>query len=229
MQRPALTKILSGILIALLASPAFSPLSAESASTLGRVVFLAPATVNGVAMPSEATLFSGDRVATGAHGAARVFLTRGQQVHLTDRSEARLQAQGERLRLELFSGTALLRTADGNFEVRVSGMAIAPAGDGAAVWQVSRLSETSVLVSATQGSLTARTAAETRVVSPGKSVRLESPPTADASSATADQGNELGILTLEGGATKAAAMVLAILIPILMTNDPGEPVSPAGL
>lgn len=72
MKNRVTVQVVAIVLCGLLASPAFSPLSAASPAAMGRVVTNAPATMNGVAVPQEATLYSGDRLATGEKGWARV-------------------------------------------------------------------------------------------------------------------------------------------------------------
>ena len=81
------------LLCALLASPAVSLSAAERAAVLGRIVAAPPAQVNGVALPADATLLDGDRLATGAQGWARVLLARGEQIHLAALSDARALRQ----------------------------------------------------------------------------------------------------------------------------------------
>ncbi|MGH9778537.1 MAG: hypothetical protein ACRD5I_09000, partial [Candidatus Acidiferrales bacterium] len=79
MRNRFLAQVVVAVLCGLLAGPALSPVSAAAPATMGRVVANAPATLNGLAIPREATLFSGDRLTTGADGWARIYLAEGEQ------------------------------------------------------------------------------------------------------------------------------------------------------
>ena len=121
------------LLCCLLASPAVSLSAAERAAVLGRIVAAPPAQVNGVALPADATLLDGDRLATGAQGWARVLLARGEQIHLAALSDARAVRQGENLTVELNQGRVTLRTNGSDLRVWSNGLEITPTTD-IAVW-----------------------------------------------------------------------------------------------
>lgn len=224
---------LSLILCGLLASPLFSPLSAASGTeALGRIVAAPPAAVNGVALPADTTLFSGDRITTGPQGWARVILPQGVQIHLTAQTQAQATRQGDRIEVDLVEGRLTLRTrGNSGVLVRSNGLEIVPRTQSNAVWEVARLGEGVTLVTSQLGPLEVRSANRTVEVLPGQSLRLES-----RLMENADQGvpGAAGGAGMSAG-TKALITLLvivgagaAIAIPIAVNNSQAAPVSPSG-
>jgi len=214
------------LLCCLLASPAVSLSAAERAAVLGRIVAAPPAQVNGVALPADATLLDGDRLATGAQGWARVLLARGEQIHLAALSDARALRQGENLTVELNQGRVTLRTHGSDLRVRSNGLEIMPTTDNA-VWEVARLREGLTQVASLQGSVAVRSANQSVAVLPGQSFQLQ---TRLLESAQEPTGTDSGAGMRAG--TKLA-IVLAILagsaigIAIPLSRGDNQVVSPS--
>ena len=214
------------LLCALLASPAVSLSAAERAAVLGRIVAAPPAQVNGVALPADATLLDGDRLATGARGWARVLLARGEQIHLAALSDARALRQGENVTVELNQGRVTLRTHGSDLRVRSNGLEIMPTTDNA-VWEVARLREGLTQVASLQGSVAVRSANQSVAVLPGQSFQLQ---TRLLESAQEPTGTDSGAGMRAG--TKLA-IVLAILagsaigIAIPLSRGDNQVVSPS--
>lgn len=161
------------MLCTLLAGPAVSPLgAAESAAVLGRVVAAAPAQLNGVTLPGDGTLMSGDRLSTGPSGWARVFLPGGEQIHLGAQSAAQAARQGGLLAVELTQGRVALRTHKRDWVVRSNGLEITPGG-ASAVWEVARLGNNLTQVASQQGTLEVRASNRTVQILPGQSLQLQ--------------------------------------------------------
>jgi len=188
MRNRFLAQVMVAVLCGLMAGPAFSPLSAAAPATMGRVVANAPATLNGVAIPREATVFSGDRLTTGADGWARIYLAEGEQIHLAARSEARAARSGERVDVELVNGKLSLQTNAGSgVNVQTNGLAIVPANQDA-VWEVTRTAPNEVLVAAHSGSVEVRGANRNVTVPAGRSARVSTAPAPATPAAVAAGG-----------------------------------------
>jgi len=216
------------LLCCLLASPAVSLSAAERAAVLGRIVAGPPAQVNGVALPADATLLDGDRLATGAQGWARVLLARGEQIHLAGQSDARALRQGENLTVELNQGRVTLRTSGSDLRVWSNGLEITPTTDNA-VWEVARLGDDLTLVAAQRGSVEVRSTNRTIEVLPGQSFQVQTRLLDDADQTPGGAGAGAGMsanaklaltLAILGGLTAAIA------IPIILASD-NQVVSPS--
>ncbi len=216
------------LLCCLLASPAVSLTAAERAAVLGRIVAAPPAQVNGIALPADATLLDGDRLATGAQGWARVLLAGGEQIHLAARSDARAVRQGENLTLELTQGRVALRTSGSDLRVRSNGLEIAATADNA-VWEVARLGDGLTAVASRQGSLEVRSANRTIEVLPGQSFQVQTRLLDETDQTPGGAGSGAGM-----SANAKLALTLAILgglaagiaIPVILAND-NQVVSPS--
>jgi ferric-dicitrate binding protein FerR (iron transport regulator) len=195
---------------------------------MGRVVATAPATLNGLIIPREATVFSGDRLATGADGWARLYLAQGEQIHLAARSEARAARSGERIDVELLNGHVLLQTRAGsNLNVQTNGLAILPTGQDA-VWEVTRTAPNEVLVAARTGSVEVRGANRNLTVPAGRSARVT---TASAPANPAAPVQPGGLSAAAKGAIVAAIIAGVITTAVVVTNqtESNQPVTPSGL
>ena len=221
--------VLCGLLVPL--SGTLSPLSAAAPATMGRVVANSPATLNGLAIPREATLFSGDRLATGADGWARIYLAEGEQVHLAARTEARAARAGERVDVELMNGQVLLQTRAGSgLNVLTNGLAILPSNQDA-VWEVTRTAPTEVLVAAHSGSVEVRGANRNLTVPAGRSARISTAP-APASPAPAQGGMGGGGLGAGAKGAIIAGIVAGVVVTAVVVTNQSESnalVSPSGL
>lgn len=219
------------LLCMLLVSPVASPLSAAGPAAVGRIVSTPVAAVNGVHIPDEGTLFSGDRLTTGAQGWARVLLPQGEQIHLAAQSEARATRQSSGLEVELVTGRLTVQARGENgINVRSNGLEIQPAAATKTVWEVARLGEGVTQVTAFQGAVEVRASNRTVEVMPGQSMRVE------ASAPAADQGGGAGAGAGLGTGAKVlitlaviAGLGLAVGIPVAIANQGQEPISPSGL
>ncbi|MGH9788582.1 MAG: FecR domain-containing protein [Candidatus Acidiferrales bacterium] len=225
-----LAQVMVAVLCGLLAplSGTLSPLSAAAPATMGRVVANSPATLNGVAIPTEATVFSGDRLATGADGWARIYLAEGEQIHLAGRSEARAARSGERVDVELMNGRLLLQTRAGSaINVLTNGLAILPANQDA-VWEVTRTAPNEVLVASHSGSVEVLGANRSITVPAGRSARVSTA----AAPASPASPPPLGGLSAGAKAAIIAGIVGGVIaIVVIATNqtESNAVVSPSGL
>ena len=227
MKNRFLTQVIVAVLCGMLAGPALLPLSAAAPATMGRVVANSPATLNGLAIPHEATVFSGDRLATGADGWARIYLAEGEQVHLAARTEARAARSDGRIDVVLASGQVVLQTRAGSsLNVQANGLAILPANQDA-VWEVTRTAPTEVLVAAHSGSVEVHGANRTITVPAGRSARISTAAAPSASPASPppplSPGAKVGIIAGIVGAVIATAVIAT------SQSESNSVVSPSGL
>lgn len=219
-------QVVAIVLCGLLASPALSPLSAASPAALGRVVVNAPATMNGIAVPREATMYSGDRLTTGAKGWARVYLSPAEQIYLDSTTEARAARSADGIGIELVRGGAHLQTGS-NVRVLAGGLEVVPQNDNA-VWQVKQTGANEVLVVALKGSVEVRGSNRTVEVPAGRSARVTTSP---APPAAAAGGGSYGLSTGAKAAIAAAAIggIIAAVVIIYNQTENDSVVSPNGL
>jgi ferric-dicitrate binding protein FerR (iron transport regulator) len=218
--------VLCGLLLPL--GGTLTSLSAAPPAAMGRVLANAPAALNGVSIPREATFFSGDRLATGTDGWARLYLAEGEQIHLAARSEARAARAGDRIDVELLSGHVLLQTRAGSgVNVQANGLAILPDQD--AVWEVTRTSPNEVLVAARSGSVEVLGTNRSLTVPAGRSARVTT--AAPASPAAPVKGGG-GALSAGAKAAIIAGIVGAVIATAVIATNQSESnrlVSPSGL
>jgi len=214
------------VLCGLLASPAFSPLSAASPAALGRVVVNAPATMNGIVVPQEATMYSGDRLTTGAKGWARVYFSPAEQVYLDSASEARAARGANGIGIEPVRGGAHLQ-AGSNVRVLANGVEVVPRDGENAIWQVKQTGPNEVLVVALRGTVEVRGSNRTVEVPAGRSARVTTSPAPPA----AATGGSYGLSPGAKAGIVAAVLggIIAAVVIINNQTDPSSVVSPNGL
>ncbi|MFQ5928012.1 MAG: FecR domain-containing protein, partial [Terriglobia bacterium] len=140
--------------------------------------------------PSETTLFSGDRLSTGAQGWARVFLSQGQQIHLGAESAAQARRSGDDIAVELEKGRVTLQAhASNDIVVYSNGLEVGPTPTGRAVWEVTRLSATLTRVATYHGSVEVRALNRTLEVPAGRSLELETKLVPDGNNANDEEGS----------------------------------------
>lgn len=120
--------------MALLAVPAQATVQAQG-----------PVRVNGSAVPSSTTIFTGDKIETLSGGTASISAP-GTMIQLAPDSSAIYSDKT----LDLGCGSALVTTTQGEV-VRVSGITITPAGQGTTKFRVDQFSGT-LKISVEQGS-----------------------------------------------------------------------------
>ncbi len=219
-------QVVAIVLCGLLASPALSPLSAASPAALGRVVVNAPATMNGIDVPKETTMYSGDRLTTGTKGWARVYFSPAEQVYLDSTTEARAARGADGIGIELVRGGAHLQTGR-NVRVLAGGLEVVPRDENA-VWQVKQTGANEVLVVALRGSVEVRGSNRTLEVPAGRSARVTTSP---APPAAAAGGGSYGLSPGAKAAIAAAAIggIIAAVVIIYNQTENDSVISPNGL
>ncbi len=124
----------------------FFPATMFALPAQGTVQAQGPVTVNGAPVQNSTTLFSGDKIETGANGTATVSAP-GTVVQLDPNTSAIFSDKA----LDLGCGGAEVTSTTGQV-VRVSGISITPAGQGTTKFRVSQFDGT-LKVTAEQGSV----------------------------------------------------------------------------
>lgn len=105
---------------------------ADSPAAVGKVVIRGVAEVNGAVSPAETSVFSGDRIATRANTTAAIVLPGGDQVFLPERTRARVEQDGARVRVQLEAGAlAVVGRSKTPVKVFAQGVVVEPAGANA--------------------------------------------------------------------------------------------------
>ena len=224
MRNRVIVQVVAIVLCGLLASPALSPLSAASPATLGRVVVNAPATMNGIVVPREATMYSGDRLATGAKGWARVYFSPEEQIYLDSSSEARASRSADGIGIELMRGGVHLQTGS-NVRLVASGVEVVPSQN--AVWQVKQTGANEVLVVALRGAVEVRGSNRTVEVPAGRSARVTTSPAPPAAAG----GGSYGLTGGQKAGIAAAAIggIIAAVVIVYNQTENNSVISPNGL
>ncbi len=122
------------ISLLLVTSPA---LPAEPAAAVGKLTSRGTTEVNGTAMPSEATVFSGDRIATRKDSTVALAFGGGNQVFFPEMTEARVERAGTQTKVRLERGALAVISRSGKIPVvEANGVRIEAGGSAPAVFEV---------------------------------------------------------------------------------------------
>jgi|SRR5579862_3553207 len=210
-------------LVFLLAFPVFSKTDA-----IGQMVYSQAATVRDAALTPGSTLLSGDTVAVGANGVARIAVTGGGQIEVLDQSAARFARDHSAVQLFLESGRATFRGApESPVEAVIADATIRPVHGTTAVGLININDPNSAMVVATMGALeiTTRHDDHTVLLQEGSAAKItllpdpqdqnnqnnkKKPVAAAAGKATGlTEGKIALIAILVGGGTVITAIILA--------------------
>ncbi len=142
--------------------------AARGSTILGQVMVKGNAQVNGIATPSGATVFSGDRVGTETNTIAELLLNGGSKVMLPESSIVVLRNDADQVIVDLKQGAlaALSKSSSPAF-IDVNGVRIKPAAEVGAVVEVA-VHGNSLKVAARRGSAIVETADKAIEVKEGK-------------------------------------------------------------
>jgi hypothetical protein len=171
-----------------------------------------------------ATVFPGDRLATGAEGQLRVrFGT--SQAHLFSGSSAVVNQSAEGFSAEVTHGTMGVSSANGErFSLTANGAVVRPGGSQATVVEVTRVSAAELLLSSRKGALEVSYDGEVTLLEEGSSYRM----LVDPSAAQGPQGTRPAGRTRRRAAfivLGAAAAVTGIALAV--SQGSSSPVSPS--
>ena len=219
---------LAGLLIALLAFPAWSnPL------VVGTVAATQSAQVRGNALVAGSTVFSGDVIQVGADGSASIAGSNGVQIRIGPKSLVRLSLEKEKTLLEIGQGSASFRVEESiPFEARLADATIRGAGKGPAVGVVILRGLKTAVVAAEKGELAVSTAHDGKMISlkegEGVEVSLAPPPQGGGGTTVTTLSGKwvaiLGIITV--GAITAIAIFRNSADKGMTDRQRGSTVSP---
>ena len=145
----ALRKILVGILVMVMVSPAWGV-----AEPLGSVTPSIDATVRDTKLTPGSTVFMGDVISVEAHGGARIALKGGAQAEILGPSSVRLTMADNRIQMVVDRGQASFLTSGGSeISALVADATVRPAANVETSAIIQSLSETHAIVAAEKGTL----------------------------------------------------------------------------
>lgn len=196
----------------------------EKASAWGNLEAQGRIEVNGAPVPSETTLFVGDRVSTKEKGLATVTLAGGNQVFVIENSAAYFQADAKSVTLERGAIGVLHRGGEG---VLVSSRrALVRPAKGTTARFVVKLENKGFLLSSLAGDVDVVATNRTVTVPLGKTMRIElGEPPQDPVGSGAGHASAYAAQTVFLVSAIIVGVTLAIALPLALKND--EPVSPA--
>jgi len=161
--------VLSGLLI-------FSQVSmAGSPAVVGKMTMKGLVEINGVAAPSESTVFAGDRISTGKETAVGLFITGGDQLFLPSLSNAGVDRAGQQLIVTLERGAlAVINQSGQPVVVRAGGVQIQAMRPSVSLYEVV-VADGSLKVLARKGTAVVRASNRTVEVTEGKTLEATVP------------------------------------------------------
>lgn len=110
---------------------------AATPEVVGKINSRGIAEVNGTPMPSDATVFAGDRIATRKDSVATLALTGGDQVFLPKLSAAQVNRTGSQVTIALQRGAlAVINRSSDSLVVETHGVRIQAAGKAGGIYEV---------------------------------------------------------------------------------------------
>jgi hypothetical protein len=179
-------KGLTGFLIVILASPVWG-----GAEALGNITASNAGTVRGTKLTPGSTVFSGDEITVGEHGATRIALASGAQAEVLGNSRVRLTKTGERIQMAVDRGQASFHTSGSNdMEALVADASVRPADGSETSVVIQSLSVTHAVIAAEKGTLLVTTAhgGKTYTVREGDAADLSVAPAGQQTGGTAPAG-----------------------------------------
>lgn len=171
-------------------------LPAEPSAALGKMTTRGAAEVNGTSLPNDATVFSGDRLATQKDSAVALSLGAGNQVFFPELTRARLERSGNETKVSLEHGALAVVSRAGIVPVvETSGVRIQTAGTAPAIFEVA-MTGTTLKVLARTGMTRVIAADRTIEVPEGKMLEARVSP-APPQAPTAGTGMTSGLSTIQ--------------------------------
>ena len=173
-------------------------LPAEPPAAVGKLTTRGAAEVNGTVLPNEATIFSGDRLATQKDSAVALSLGAGNQVFFPELTRARLERTGNETKVSLERGALAVVSRSGIAPViETGGVRIQAAGSAPAIFEVA-INGASLKVLARTGTARVLGAERSIEVPEGKMLEARlSPPPAPPQAPAAGTGMTSGLSTIQ--------------------------------
>ena len=165
--------LIATLSIVLIHAPVMAAPASSPSAPLGVVVAAENAHVGAGVTTSGATIYDGDRLATPANSTLRVRFGSGQMV-LRQNTTADVHALPNGFSADLQVGTVVLSSAEGQtFQVIADGATIRPANEQPTSGQITKLSATEMLLTATRGTMMVTMGDEVKTLEAGSSYRME--------------------------------------------------------
>jgi hypothetical protein len=173
-------------------------LPAEPSAAVGKMTTRGAAEVNGTSLPNDATVFSGDRLATQKDSTVALSLGAGNQVFFPELTRARLERRGDETKVSLEQGALAVVSRAGIVPiVEASGVRIQTAGTAPAIFEVA-ISGTTLKVLARTGAMRVISADRTIEVPEGKMLEATvSPAPPSPQAPAAGTGLTSGLSTIQ--------------------------------
>jgi len=172
-----LRKILVGVLTVAIVSPAWG-----GGEPLGSITSSQNATVRDTKLMTGSTLFNGDVISVGEHGASQIALSGGAQAEILASSLVRVTKVDNKIRIAVDRGQASFHNSGAtNMELMVADATVRSGDGGASSAVIQSLSNTHAVIAAEKGALVFTTAHD------GKSYTLREGEAADLSVAPEEQ------------------------------------------
>jgi len=219
--------------------------AAASGKALGKVMLATGATVEGVALPNEGTILSGDLLSVGKGGRALVKLEPAARAALAEQTSVRFRSDKGGLVAALSTGTVVAeRQGKESFRVETDEYLVEPTAEGRALYMVAVLADKTTVVAARYGNvaITSAGSGERQVLSegkfavippgsidlPGQGKKLEA---GQAAHGKINKPWHIGRLSHDASVVLVAAIVvgaaLAITLPLTLGEEaPVSPVAP---
>ena len=165
--------LISTLSVVLVCAPVMAAPASSPSAPLGVVLSSENAHVGAGVTTSGATIYDGDRLQTYENSTLRVKLGSGQIV-LRQNSAADVHAFPNGFLANLNSGTVVASSVEGQtFQLVADGATIRPLNTEATSGQVSMVSPTELILTATRGTLQITMGEEVKTLEAGNSYRLE--------------------------------------------------------
>jgi hypothetical protein len=239
------TNLQKGLALLLVAAWPMNGIMAAAASgqALGKVMLATGASVEGVALPTEGTILSGDLLSVGKGGRALVKFEPAARAALAEETSVRFRSDAGRLVAALLAGTVVAeRQGKEPLRVETEEYLVEPTSEGRALYMVTVLADKTTVVAARYGNvaITSAGSGERQVLSegnyavippgsielPGQGKKLEA---GQAAHGKINKPWHIGRLTHEASEALVAAIVVGAALAIALPLTLGEeaPVSPA--
>jgi hypothetical protein len=153
--------------------PVLAAPSSPASVPLGVVLQAESATVGFDVTWGGATIYDGDRLETGGGGSLRARLG-GGQMYLRPSTSTKVHSFPNGFSADLAVGTVVVSSAEGQtFQLLADGATIRPAGPQATSAQVTVVSPTLLILTATRGVLQVTLENEVKTIEAGSSYRME--------------------------------------------------------
>jgi hypothetical protein len=171
-----LRKILVGVLSVAIVSPAWG-----GGEPLGSITSSQNATVRDTKLMTGSTLFNGDVISVGEHGASQIALSGGAQAEILASSLVRIMKADNKIRIAVGGQASFHTSGATNMELMVADATVRSGDNGASSAVIQSLSNTHAVIAAEKGALVFTTAHD------GKSYTLREGEAADLSVAREEQ------------------------------------------